>query len=138
LLWRPIDIQKSTITQKIIIKATPTEVYDAFIDPKKHSEFTGSKATGKPVVGSKFTAWDGYIQGKNLELEKGKRIVQEWVTTDWPKNFPPSRLELNFKDLGGKTEITMVHLDVPAVQEDELKQGWKDFYWEPLKDYFRK
>ena len=118
MLWRPIDIQKSTITQKIIIKATPTEVYDAFIDPKKHSEFTGSKATGKPVVGSKFTAWDGYIQGKNLELEKGKRIVQEWVTTDWPKNFPPSRLELNFKDLGGKTEITMVHLDVPAVQEE--------------------
>jgi activator of HSP90 ATPase len=138
LLGRPIDIQKSTITQKIIIKATPTEVYDAFIDPKKHSEFTGSKATGKPVVGGKFTAWDGYIQGKNLELEKGKRIVQEWVTTDWPKNFPPSRLELNFMDLGGKTEITMVHLDVPAVQEDELKQGWKDFYWEPLKDYFRK
>jgi activator of HSP90 ATPase len=89
-------------------------------------------------VGGKFTAWDGYIQGKNLELEKGKRIVQEWVTTDWPKNFPPSRLELNFMDLGGKTEITMVHLDVPAVQEDELKQGWKDFYWEPLKDYFRK
>jgi activator of HSP90 ATPase len=138
LLGRTIDIQKSTITQKIIIKATPTEVYDAFIDPKKHSEFTGSKATGKPVVGGKFTAWDGYIQGKNLELEKGKRIVQEWVTTDWPKNFPPSRLELNFMDLGGKTEITMVHLDVPAVQEDELKQGWKDFYWEPLKDYFRK
>jgi uncharacterized protein YndB with AHSA1/START domain len=98
----------------------------------------GSKATGKPVVGSKFTAWDGYIRGKNLELEKEKRIVQEWVTTDWPKNFPPSRLELNFKDLGGITEITMVHSDVPAVQEDELKQGWKDFYWEPLKDYFRK
>ena len=46
-----MTIKKSTITQKVIVKATPNEVYDAFVDPKKHSEFTGSKATGKPTVG---------------------------------------------------------------------------------------
>ena len=55
----------TTITQKIIIpKVTPKEVYEAYVDPKKHSEFTGSQATGKPVVGGKFTAWDGYILGQ--------------------------------------------------------------------------
>jgi len=133
-----LAIQKSTITQKVIVEATPNEVYDAFMDPKKHSEFTGSEAAGKSNVGGEFTAWDGYIQAKNLELEKGKRTVQEWFTTDWPQNFPSSRLELTFKDLGGKTEITMVHSEVPKVQEADLKQGWIDFYWEPLKDYFKK
>jgi activator of HSP90 ATPase len=61
------------------------------MDPKKHSEFTGSKATGKPRVGSKFTAWDGYITGKNLKLVRGKKIVQEWKTTDWrEKELPQS------------------------------------------------
>jgi uncharacterized protein YndB with AHSA1/START domain len=66
-----------TIKQKVVIPASPKEVYDAYVDPKKHSKFTGSKATGKAVVGGKFTAWDGYISGKYLELDDGKRVVQE-------------------------------------------------------------
>ena len=129
-------IKKSTIIQRVIVKASPNEVYDAFMDPKKHTEFTGSKAIGKSTIGSKFTAWDGYIQAKNLELEKGKRILQEWVTSEWSRNFPPSKLELTFTDLDGKTEITMVHSNVPASQESDLRQGWDDFYWKPLKAYF--
>ncbi len=131
-------IKKSTIIQKIIVKASPKEVYEALIDPNKHSEFTGSKATGNPNIGTKFTAWDGYIHGKNLELVEGKKIVQNWVTTDWPQDFPPSRLELSFKELEDKTEITMVHSDVPITQEADLRQGWIDFYWEPLKEYFER
>jgi activator of HSP90 ATPase len=133
-----MKFKTTTIGQKVVIPALPKEVYDAFTNAKKHSEFTGGKATGNPAVGSRFTAWDGYISGKNLELEKGKKIVQEWVTTDWPQGYPPSKLELTFSEVGGKTELTMVHSDVPAEQEDELKQGWIDFYWEPLKAYFQK
>lgn len=128
----------TTITQKIVLSAKPEEVYEALLDPKKHSEFTGSKATGRPVVGAKFTAWDGYISGKNLELEKGKRILQEWVTTDWPEGYPPSKIEFTFKEVDGRTELTMVHCDIPLEQKEELKQGWIDFYWEPLKNYFEK
>lgn len=128
----------TTIKQRIILQALPNEVYYALLDPKKHSEFTGSKATGKAQVDAEFTAWDGYISGKNLELEKGKRIVQEWVTSEWPDGYPPSRLEFTFKEVDGKTELTMVHSDIPAEQKEELKQGWIDFYWEPLKAYFEK
>lgn len=131
-------IKKSKIIDRIIIPATSHEVYNAFIDPKKHSEFTGSKATGKPNVGSKFSAWDGYITGKYLELEEGKKIIQHWITTDWPQDFPPSKLELTFEDLENKTEIKMVHSDIPVNQEADLRQGWIDFYWKPLKDYFEK
>jgi len=127
-----------TIKQEVIVPATPVEVYEAFMDAKKHSAFTGSRATCDPKVGGEFTAWDGYISGKNLELEKGKRIIQEWVTTDWPKNYPPSRLELNFKAVKEGTEISMIHSEVPTEQADDTKQGWIDFYWEPLKEYFGK
>jgi len=126
------------ITQKILLPALPEEVYDALLDPRRHSEFTGSKATGKAEVGAKFTAWRGYISGKNLELEKGKRIVQEWVTTEWPEDYPPSKLEFTFKEVEGHTELTMIHSDIPTNQEEELKQGWNDYYWKPLKKYFEK
>ncbi len=128
----------TTITQKIILHALPDEVYDTFLDSKKHSEFTHSKATGKGVVGSKFTAGDGYIIGRNLELERGKRISQEWTTTEWPEGYPPSKLELTFKKVEDKTELTMVQSGVPREQEEGLKQGWIKHYWEPLKWYFEK
>jgi len=133
-----MNLKTTTIKQKIVLQALPEEVYDALLDPRKHSKFTGSKATGEVKVGTKFTAWDGYISGRNLELEKGKRVVQEWITTDWPENYPPSRLEFTFRKVEGKTELTMVHSQVPAEQVEELTQGWIDYYWKPLKHYFEK
>jgi hypothetical protein len=47
-------------------------------------------------------------------------------------------VELTLKVKGNKTELTMVHSSVPAEQAKEYAQGWKDYYWEPLKEYFRK
>ena len=70
-----VEKETKTIKQIILIPATPEEVYDALIDEKKHAEFTGAKAKIDPKIGGKFTAWDGYIFGKNLELVKGKKIV---------------------------------------------------------------
>ena len=131
-------LKVSTIRQKVSVPAKPSEVYEAFIDAKKHSEFTGSKATCDARIGGKFTAWDGYIFGKNLELVKGKKIVQEWVTTEWPEGHHPSRLILTFKKTKNDTEISMVHSGIPAEQAADIKQGWIDFYWKPLKEYFKK
>jgi activator of HSP90 ATPase len=133
-----MNLKMTTIKQKVVVPATPEEIYDAFMDAKKHTQFTGSKATCNPKVGGKFTAWDDYIQGKNLELEKGKRIIQEWTTTEWPKGYPPSRVELTFQEVKEGTEITMVHSNVPQEQSTDYEQGWIDYYWNPLKQYFKK
>jgi activator of HSP90 ATPase len=133
-----LAVEKETIRQKVTVRAKPIEVYEAFVDAKKHSAFTGSKVTGEGKVGKEFTAWDGYISGKFLELEKGKKIVQEWVTTEWPKGYPPSRFELIFREVKAGTEVLMVHSDVPAEQARELKEGWNEFYWKPIKEYFKK
>jgi uncharacterized protein YndB with AHSA1/START domain len=130
------QLKVKTITQNVVIPASPQEVYDAYVDPKKHSEFTDAKATGKPVVGGKMTAWDGYIFGKYLELEPGKRIVQEWTTTDWVEGYGPSKLELTLCKVPEGTELVMVHSDVPEEQVDELTDGWFESYWNPLKEYF--
>ena len=133
-----MKLKTTTITQKVIIPTSPEEVYDAFMNAKKHSAFTGAKATCNATIGGEFTAWDGYIWGKNLELDKGKRIIQEWATTEWPEGYPPSKLELTFTRVKGGTEIKMVHSKVPEDQAEEYRQGWIDNYWEPLKNYFKK
>ncbi len=125
------------ITQKTLIPATPDEVYETYIDAEKQSEFTGSKATSNPKVGGEFTAWDGYITGKYVELEPGRRIVQEWTSSDFPEGTPPSRFEIILKETKSGTELTMIHSGVPEELAEDIGQGWKDYYWEPMKKYFK-
>lgn len=126
------------IKQVAIIDASPVEVYEAYVDPKKHAAFTGDSATGTAKVGGKFAAGDGYISGNYLALEKGKRILQEWTTTEWPEGYPPSLVELILKPKGKRTELTMIHSKVPAEQAADYDRGWQDYYWEPMKKYFKK
>ncbi len=126
-----------TIRQTVSIPAKPAEVYEAFLNAKIHTAFTGSKATCDARVGGKFTAWDGYIWGKNLELEKNHRIVQEWQTTEWPDDAPPSIVEFRFEESKEGTKLTMVHSRVPEEQAEDYRQGWIDCYWDPLKEYFK-
>jgi activator of HSP90 ATPase len=129
----------STIRQKVLIhNATPVQVYRAYLSSKEHTEFTGSKASISARKGAKFTAWDGYISGKNVSLVKGKKIVQQWQTTEWPKGYGPSTLEITLEKKGNGTELELIQTRVPKSQAPDYEQGWKDSYWNPMKDYFAK
>jgi len=123
------------IEQTVVFGASPREVYHAYVDPKEHAAFTGTKVTGIPKVGGKFTAGDGYITGRHIKLKPGRMVEQEWTTTEWPAGYPPSILELTLRPKGMGTELIMVHSRVPAEQVDYYTKGWNDFYWEPLKKY---
>jgi len=126
-----------TIRQRVMIPASPAEVYEAFVDPKIHAAFTGSPAKGNRRVGSHFAACGGYIDSVHRELTPGKRIVQDWSTTEWPEDAPVSRLELTLTAVTKGTELRMVHSNVPASQADSYRQGWIDYYWKPLHAYFK-
>jgi len=79
----PIARPTRMIRHNVLIPlASPEEVYRAFVSSKEHTEFTGSEAKCSAKVGGRFTAWDKYISGKNLELVQGKKIVQEWKTSE--------------------------------------------------------
>ncbi|MBI5224333.1 SRPBCC domain-containing protein [Candidatus Micrarchaeota archaeon] len=132
------DLKFGKIKQTEFFDASPIEVYLAIIDPKKHSEFTGAKATCQAKVKGKFTAWDGYCFGENLELIEGKKIVQSWKTSEWPIGYPPSKIEFEFKQEKGGTKMIFTQTNAPKEQIQDYKQGWIDNYWEPMKAYFAK
>lgn len=129
-------LETTTITQEVIIPAKPVQVYDALINPLKHATFTGAKATGNPVEGGDFTAWDGYIMGRYVKLQRARQILTEWRTTEWPPGYPSSHLQLSLKDSDAGTLVTMVHSEVPVIQAEAYRQRWTAFYWTPLKEYF--
>jgi len=133
-----MSLETTTLEQTVSLPAKPVQVYDAFINAKKHAAFTGAAATCDPVPGGKFTAWDGYISGAIVALERARRMVQRWKPTEWPEGYPPSRLEFTFTAKGDGTEVKMVHSQVPASQADAYRQGWVDYYWTPLQEYFGK
>ena len=101
-----------TIRQSILIDATPKELYEAILDPKMHTKFTGAKATGSMEVGGKFTAYDGYISGVNLELEENKKIVQQWTSTDFPKDHM-TEVVFEFLPQEHGTKIVFTQKNVP-------------------------
>jgi len=126
------------ITQKATIPATPEQVYKAYTDAKQHAAFTGSPATSDPRIGGKATAWDNYIQATYTELVPGEKIVQEWTSGDFPEGSQPSTLTITLKATPEGTELTMIHEGVPVSIADDIAQGWKDYYWEPLAEHFKK
>jgi activator of HSP90 ATPase len=131
------------MTEKIklsaVIPATAKEIYIAWLDSKKHSAFTGGgKAKIDPKVKGKFTAWEDYISGTNLELIPNKKIVQAWRTTEFPAKHPDSILEVILEPAAKGTKVTLVHSEIPEGQSADYKKGWKDFYLTPMKKYFSK
>jgi activator of HSP90 ATPase len=132
------QIKTGTIKQQVFIDAKPVDVYNAYIGPKKQTEFTGYKASGGAKKGQAINYSSGYISGKTMMLVKGKRIVQLWKTTKWPEGYPYSMLDLRFKKKGNGTVLSMIHSKVPKSQISDYKGGWMDFYWKPLQKYFKK
>ncbi len=128
----------TTIHQRQFISATPEEIYDAYLDEQKHAQFTGAVASCQRFVGGMFSAWNGYITAKNVALENGRRIVQEWQTSEWPDGYGPSLLEFTFQRKKNGTEVRIRQSNVPREQARYYQKGWTDFYWNPMKRFFRR
>lgn len=113
-------------------------LFAAWLDSRQHTAFTGGKARIDPHVGGKFSAWDGYITGTTLDLDSPRRIVQTWRTTDFPDGSEDSRLEITFEETDRGTRITLRHTHLPAGEGEQYKKGWSEFYFTPMKEYFRR
>lgn len=125
------------IRQSVTIRATPQVVYEALMDSRKHARFTGGGASISRTVGGKFSVFDGYAEGVNLELVSGKKIVQTWRASDWPKNHY-SKATFALTKVKGGTRLTFTQTGVPDDQHTAVKNGWVEFYWTPLKQMLEK
>jgi uncharacterized protein YndB with AHSA1/START domain len=119
-----------------VFSAAPQQVYDAWLDSEGHSQLTGGAAEASAEVGGEFGAWDGYISGKNLELEPGKRILQSWRTQEISDSEADSELEVLLENVPEGTRLTLKHTKLPD-HGMQYKDGWVEHYFEPKKAYFK-
>lgn len=125
-----------TIRQTVIFGTKPSELYSAILDPEKQAEYTQAETSNNMKAGGKFTAYDNYIEGTNLELEKDKKIVQKWTCTDFPKGHYTT-VVLEFKKHEKGTRLVFTQNNVPDKNFKNIAQGWKNFYWKPLKAFLK-
>jgi len=130
-------VDTTNIRQTVIIKASPHEVYESLMDSEKHGEFTGSKATISREIGGHFSTWDGYAEGENLELTPDAKIVQTWRASDWPRGHY-SKVAFTLAPIASGTHLTFYQTRVPAEFKKDIAQGWRDYYWAPLKRFLKK
>ena len=97
---------------------------------------TGSGAVVDPTPGGAFSAWDDYISGTTLELTQNRKIVQAWRTTAFAQSDADSRVEIVLEADGNETVLTLRHTDIPDGQGDGYRQGWIDYYFVPMHEYF--
>ena len=131
-------MKKEALRVSCVVPCSPHVVYSAWLDSGQHGAMTGSKATVEPNVGGRMSAWDGYISGKLVQLDLGRRIIQSWRTTDFPKGAPDSRVEVHFEAVYDGTRVTILHSDIPEGQGEKYRQGWQEFYFQPMRAYFGK
>lgn len=125
-----------TIFQKIVFKnATPKDLYDLYMDSKKHSTATLAPAKLSAREGGKYSAHGRYITGKNLRLVKNKLIVQTWRGQGWSKDDADSIFIIFLEPKGKDTILYATHANVQEKYADSISKGWHTHYWEPWKKY---
>ena len=126
-------MKTGTVRQTATFKAGAHEVYEALMDSKKHSGFTGSQASISRKVGGSISVYNGEIEGINLELVPDRKIVQSWRYSDWPEGHY-SRATFSLKEIATGTRLTFTQTGVPLEFLDDIAQGWRDYYWAPMKE----
>ena len=127
-----------SIKQSVTFDAPAKKVYDLILDQKKHAAFTGSNVVMSKKVKGKLDIFDGYIRGYNIELMEGEKIVQalHFQEDGWPEDHY-SICTFHFKEEGDKTQLTFTQHGIPEQNVENLKSGWKEFYWAPMKAYLK-
>jgi predicted ester cyclase/uncharacterized protein YndB with AHSA1/START domain len=127
-----------TITHEVTFIASPKEVYEALMDPTKHSKFTGLPAEIERKPGGKFVQNGGGHWGTLIEFKQDERIVQSWHAKNWPEGHYSS-VTFTLAPLadGRRTQLSFVQIGVPGDHFDEVNRGWQKFYWTKMAAYFR-
>lgn len=122
---------------KTELNCSAARAYAAWLSEKDHKAMVADHPDCKfdVKVGGKWQV--GSLEGVFKELgEDNFKIVMDWRYVEgW--DGPYSNLTLEFKDIEeGRCELHLSHENLPKDLEEEVKEGWKDYYFDSMDEYF--
>jgi activator of HSP90 ATPase len=125
---------RTSIHYEIDFKPSPQRLYQAILDQKQFTAFSGMAATIDASPGGAFSQFGGQIEGRIVELVPSQRIVQAWRPAHWDPGIY-SIAHFEFKPRAAETTLIFDHTGFPAGEYDSLDWGWHNHYWDPLKKF---
>ena len=122
-----------TYKKYIYIPAPPEEVYWALTKEQSIKLWTGAEAEFLEEADTEFSFWDGDITGKNLELEYGKKLVQQWY---FGEENEPSIVTIKLHPDKKGTSLEFLQTNIPEADYDEFTAGINEYYLGGLADFF--
>ena len=116
-----------------IIPAPPEDVYAAITNPLTIQLWTGESVEMSTEPGSEFSMWDASINGKNLEFETNKKVVQQWYFGDQEE---PSIVTIKLHPHKQGTSAELIHTNIPDGDYDDIVDGWQDSYFGAIIDFY--
>ncbi len=130
-----------SIHQEVTLMTSPEQAYDLLTNSVTFSAATGAPAEIGVGVGTAFSIFGDYIQGRQIELVPGERIVQAWRGRDWDEGVY-SIVRFTLTPERGGTKLSVDHDAYPDGQSpqyptwhEHLSANWKVFYFEPFAKY---
>jgi activator of HSP90 ATPase len=129
------------IHQEATFPASPERVYELLADAEKFAAATGRPAKIGEGQGATFSIFGDYIQGRQIEMIPGKRVVQAWRGSNWgPGVYSIVRFTLIAEGKG--TKLVVDHDAYPEGASpmypswhEHLSANWPVFYFEPFAKY---
>lgn len=117
-----------------VAPARAEHIYQALLDEKQFSAFSGAPAQIDGEAGGAFKLFGGRVTGRNIELIPNQRIVQAWRVETWPSGvYSIVRFELSATDSG--IRIVLDHTGFPSGDREALNGNWSRKYWDPLRKH---
>lgn len=97
--------------------------------------FTRGDATIDAEPGGQFSMFGGNISGEIKTLEPFTLIKMRWRYKTWPdEHYSDVTIKLDEKE--DCTELSLTQTGVPESDHERTRQGWRDHYWEAIKQTF--
>lgn len=117
---------------KVKIKAEHEDVWMALTNPASMELWTGYPAAFKPEAGEEFSLWEGDITGKVLEVEEGKKIVEQWY---FEGEDVESIVTIKVHKQKNNVLVEVFHNNIPEEAFENIIEGWKSYYLGAIKEF---
>jgi uncharacterized protein YndB with AHSA1/START domain len=133
-----------SIKQQARIPASPAQVYAILADAEALSALSGMSGQAGGSEGEEFSAFDGHVTGRQIDLVPDQRVVQAWRFPVWePGKYTIVRFTLEAEaggtrliiDQDGEPEQADI-LGCHQTWRDHLDANWPAFYLTPLTRHF--
>ncbi|MGZ6519411.1 MAG: SRPBCC domain-containing protein [Bacteroidia bacterium] len=124
-----------TIHLEATIPASPERIYELLINGAKFGNVTGKPGKGAGSEGAYLSLFDGWIQGRQIELIPNKSVIQAWRFKDWdPGIFSIVRFTLIPE--GNNTKLVVDQHLHPVAAHEQVLANWQPFYFDPFIKHF--